>query len=289
MRTGFLLLLLTSLLVVWNSTMPMGTTSPIRMMAMLGQWFYVAVVGMQLSLVLLAAPAATAGAICLDRARGTLTHMLVTELSNSEIVLGKLAARVIPVLGLVACTFPLMEILALVGGLDPNALLGAFVVTIGIAILGCSLAFLFSLWVGKTHEALLCTYGVWAVWLFWARSCRFTEPLCRGRSLTPAACRQPFLAGLRPYLNPVMVDWEDYAWFLAATSGISVLLAGVAVLRHRRMVTREAVGAGRRVRSGSGSRSGCGRVVMCRRGRLTGTRCSGASGIAAGRRDRRVR
>ena len=62
---GFLLLLLTSLLVVWNSTMPMGTTSPIRMMAMLGQWFYVAVVGMQLSLVLLAAPAATAGAICL--------------------------------------------------------------------------------------------------------------------------------------------------------------------------------------------------------------------------------
>ena len=154
-RAGFLLLLLISLAVIWNSSLPRFATSPIRMMATLGEWFYIGVVGMQVTLVLLAAPAATAGAICLDRARGTLTHMLVTDLSSAEIVLGKLAARLIPVLGLRACTLPLMEILALVGGLDPNALFGAFVVTTGIAILGSSLALLFSLWVGKTHEALL--------------------------------------------------------------------------------------------------------------------------------------
>ena len=44
---------------------------------------------------MLAAPAATAGAICVDRARGTLTHMLATDLSDPEIVLGKLAARLL--------------------------------------------------------------------------------------------------------------------------------------------------------------------------------------------------
>ena len=33
-------------------------------------------IGVELALVMLAAPAATAGAICLDRARGTLAHML---------------------------------------------------------------------------------------------------------------------------------------------------------------------------------------------------------------------
>ena len=55
--------------------------------------------GVELTLVMLAAPAATAGAICVDRARGTLAHMLATDLSDPEIVLGKLAARLLPVLG----------------------------------------------------------------------------------------------------------------------------------------------------------------------------------------------
>src|SRR5579875_3304824 len=41
----------------------------LRAMAQLGEGLYIAVVGTQLTLVLLAAPAATAGAICLDRSR----------------------------------------------------------------------------------------------------------------------------------------------------------------------------------------------------------------------------
>ncbi len=220
-------------------------TSPIRLMATLGAWSYLAVTGMQLSLVFLAAPAATAGAVCLDRARGTLTHMLVTDLSNSEIVLGKLAARLIPVFGLVACTLPLMEILTLVGGLDPNALLGAFAVTIGIALLGCSLAFLFSLWVSRTHEALLCTYAVWAVWLFWAPITSMVRVMQPGTwLLPPPPAADPFWLVFAPYLHPERVGWEDYAWFLGTTSGISVLLLGVAVLRVRAIVTRDAVKRG---------------------------------------------
>ena len=88
-------------LVVAAEVADVATT--IRGLAEVGELFYVAVIGTQLTLVLLAAPAATAGAICLDRARGTLTHLLVTDLSDSEIVLGKLAARLVPVLGLVVC------------------------------------------------------------------------------------------------------------------------------------------------------------------------------------------
>ncbi len=59
-----------------------------------------------LGLVGLAAPAATAGSICLDKARGNLTLLLATDLSDSEIVLGKLAARLVPVLGLILCATP---------------------------------------------------------------------------------------------------------------------------------------------------------------------------------------
>src|SRR5215469_10646384 len=70
----------------------------------IGELFFDAVVGTQLSLILLAAPGATAGAVCLDKMRGTLLHLLVTDLSAGEIILGKLAARLIPVLGLIACS-----------------------------------------------------------------------------------------------------------------------------------------------------------------------------------------
>jgi hypothetical protein len=41
---------------------------------------YGTVVSIELTLVLLAAPAATAGAICLDKGRGTLDHLLATGL-----------------------------------------------------------------------------------------------------------------------------------------------------------------------------------------------------------------
>ena len=153
-----------------------------------------------MTLVLLAAPAATAGAICLDRARGTLAHLMVTDLSDGEIVLGKLAARLVPVLGLVGCALPVMAILTLLGGVDPDALLGAFLVTLGVAVLGCSLALVFSLWAGKTHEALLGTYAVWGLWLLGR------PMLCHARRLPawslwlPPRTVDPFSLAFAPYL-----------------------------------------------------------------------------------------
>jgi hypothetical protein len=113
----------------------------------------VAVVGTQLTLVLLAAADESAGAICLDHSRGTPTHLLVTDLADGEIVLDKLAARLVPVMGLVRCALPVKALLTLLGGVDPDALFGAFLVTVSVALLGCSLALVLSLWAGRTHEA----------------------------------------------------------------------------------------------------------------------------------------
>ena len=152
----------------------------------MAELFFLAVSGTQLALVLLAAPAATAGAICLDRARGTLSHMFLTDLTNAEIVLGKLAAGLVPVLSLLLCTLPVMELISLLGGVDSMAILGSFAVALGVAVLGCSLAMFFSLWVGKTHEALMGAYAIWALWLLavpiselvarWAGWSWFTPP-----------------------------------------------------------------------------------------------------------------
>ncbi len=113
-------------------------TVSLQELAEFGEAIYMTIAIVELTLVLLAAPAATAGAVCLDKARGTLDHMLATDLSNAEIVLGKLGVRLIPVLGLIVCVVPVVALSGLMGGIDPMALLGSFLVSIGCALVGCA-------------------------------------------------------------------------------------------------------------------------------------------------------
>ena len=164
-RAGFVLALLAVMVAVWWLEWDNRTFATISDFADAGASFYLGLVGTQLTLVLLAAPAATAGAICLDKSRGTLTHLLVTDLSDPEIVLGKLAARLVPTFSLVLCALPVQFLASLLGGIDPAALLGSTLVTLGVAIFACSLALTLSVWGKKTQDVLIATYVVLLVWL----------------------------------------------------------------------------------------------------------------------------
>jgi ABC-type transport system involved in multi-copper enzyme maturation permease subunit len=240
-RSLFAVMVLAAMAVIWMEPSASVLAFTLSGLAVLGERLFLSVMGTQLVLVMLVAPAATAGAICLDRARGTLSHMLVTDLSNSEIVLGKLAARLVPVVGLVASTLPMMALLTLLGGVDPDALLGAFIVIVGVAILGCSVAFFFSLWVGKTHEALLSTYTVWGLWLL-SPVMIFLLNRLFGRFVTISSQRaDPFFLAFAPYWWPGSVEWSDYVRFLVVTSSISAMLVSVAVLRIRSIPSRDGV------------------------------------------------
>ena len=248
MRTLFAGMLLVALIVVFSkSAAPTGGMT-FRDLAKLGENFFIAVIGTQLTLVLLAAPAATAGAICLDRSSGMMAHVLVTDLSDPEIVLGKLAARLVPVLGLLACALPLMAILTLLGGVDPDALVGAFVVSVGIAVLGSSLAFLLSLWARKTHEALLGTYAVWGIWLIGRPFVTLANNAYGWTLAVPPRIADPYFLAFSPYWYPGTVSFGDYAWFLAITTGIAAVLVAVAILRLRAVCTRVDVARKRSLR-----------------------------------------
>ncbi len=139
--------------------------SPIEEQAQAGRAFSTSIIATGLSLILLAAPAATAGAICLDKQRGTLAHLMATDLSNPEIVLGKLAARLVPTMGLVLCTMGVAAIATLMGGTDPMGLLGSFLIMGGVAVMVASLAICLSVWAKKTHEVIMMAYLMIIVWL----------------------------------------------------------------------------------------------------------------------------
>lgn len=135
-------------------------------LAEIGQRFFTMLALSQLALVMLAAPATTAGSICLDRARGSLTHLLVTDLTAAEIVLGKFAAQLAPTVALLLASLPVLFLSTLLGGIDNQSLLRLFLVSLAVGSLGCSLALMISNWAKKSHEVLFTVYAMWAIWIF---------------------------------------------------------------------------------------------------------------------------
>jgi hypothetical protein len=88
LRTIYIGLMLAGLTLTWGPSD--REINSLADAAAIGRLFLLTVIAVQLAMVLLAAPAATAGAICVDKARGTLLHAFVTDLTDREIVLGKL-------------------------------------------------------------------------------------------------------------------------------------------------------------------------------------------------------
>ncbi|WP_435008472.1 ABC transporter permease [Tundrisphaera lichenicola] len=230
LRGLFVLALLVGLGLVYQSATSNAALSTRQQLAAAGQSFFTTMVITQLSLILLAAPAATAGAICLDKARGTLTHVMVTDLSDAEVVLGKLGARLVPVLNLVACALPVAALGTLLGGIDPMALTGAFLVASGLAVLGCSMALAFSVWLSKAHEVMTAVYAIWSLWMLalpvWWLSMSLPAPFWLEIS-------NPFWLTMAPYIAPMATSLIEPTGFLIVCLTISVGLAALSVRKVR--------------------------------------------------------
>src|SRR6516165_565962 len=233
LRGLFVAILLGALAVVWLSELDDGPQPSRKRLAQVGEHFFYAIIGTQLALVLMAAPAATAGSICLDKARGGLVHLLITELSDAEIVLGKLAGRLVPVLGITAASLPVLFLGILLGGIDPQALLGAYLVTFGVAVLGCTLALTLSIWCAKSYEVLL-TVSLIVILAMLA------GPIGSLATLSwkvPAPSwlwmMNPFVVAFAPYYSPGTSDLTEPLEFLTAALGTSAALILLAVLQPR--------------------------------------------------------
>jgi ABC-type transport system involved in multi-copper enzyme maturation permease subunit len=244
-RTVFVLAVLIGLGIAWWSNLnepvigaPVGTRPGVlQAMAKVGESFFDALAGIQLALVLLVAPAATAGALCHDRARGILAQMATTDLSDAEIVLGKLFSRLAPILGLLACALPVVALAALLGGIDGQALVSLFVVSAAVAVLGCSLALSISVEVAKTHEVIMAVVALVNCWLL-------SLPIWQGAARTYGFDRppewfyktNPFVLVYAPYSWPGHVGPLDVALFAIAAVTISAGSIAATIARLRRFV-----------------------------------------------------
>ncbi len=252
-RAGFVLLLLVSVTVVWvnKAHQFQSIRVDLRTHAAIGEVLFAGFFGMLISLVLLAAPAATAGAVCLDKSRGNLLHLFATDLSNAEVVFGKLASRLLPVAGLLLASVPMLSVCLLMGGIDADAMYTGYAVCAALAVFGCALALALSVWGRKTHEVLLAAYLVELLLLLaYPFAAGIQSGLGFGRATDSLAWTNPFLLTFSRYqVFRTKTDGTDLALFLCVTLAAAAVLTLAAAATVRRATTRQS-GEARATRRG---------------------------------------
>ena len=240
-RVVFVGLLFAGLYFLWENV---GTrTLTLADLHQFNSAFVNGVVVIQLLIVMLVAPAVTAGSICVDKARGTLHHVFVTDLSNRELILGKLGGRLLSVLALMACGMPVLALGGLLGGLDYGWIVRAYAITAGVAVLACTMAMFFSIWVRKPHQALLPVYAIFGLWVgfgFFDRLANANYPFMitpqRYEFLWWVNLTNPILASLTTFDDADPTRWVLPVAYLAATLGVSAVLTTIAIARVRKVV-----------------------------------------------------
>jgi ABC-type transport system involved in multi-copper enzyme maturation permease subunit len=110
-------------------------------------------------------PALVSGVIADEHQRKTLHYLLASRLTSAEIVLGKLGARMVHVATFVALGIPVVCLLALYGGLNPENVCYVYVGTLTTVIFTSGFSILVSIMARRPRDAILAAYGLGAIWL----------------------------------------------------------------------------------------------------------------------------
>ncbi|HLJ96094.1 MAG TPA: ABC transporter permease subunit [Gemmataceae bacterium] len=131
---------------------------PANALARFASVFFGAFVAIQLLATLALTPAYTAGVIAQEKQRGTLDALLATALDSREIVAGLLLSRLANLASLIITGLPILSLMILWGGIDPELVLAVFVGT-GLTMISLAgLSLLQSVYATRPRDAVLRTY-----------------------------------------------------------------------------------------------------------------------------------
>jgi ABC-type Na+ efflux pump permease subunit len=108
-------------------------------------------------LMLFFAPLFTAATVSYEKDRRTFTLLLMTDLSDLEIVLGKLVAGLLNVLTILAASVALLFLCTLLGGISFGQVANLFLVTAASGVAGGALGLLIALWRDRTFQSISLT------------------------------------------------------------------------------------------------------------------------------------
>lgn len=133
-------------------------------MARFGSALFLILSPLQLALVVFLAAFGVASAVSQEKDRRTIILLLMTRMSNTELVLGKLFASLLEVLVMLLAAIPIFLMITLLGGVSLEQVLRVFAVTFVTAFAAGSLGSTLALWREKTFQTISITALTLVIW-----------------------------------------------------------------------------------------------------------------------------
>lgn len=178
-----------------------------------------------------------AGAVAREKDRRTFLLLLLSDLRDSEIVVGKMLGSLLPILLLLLGVLPLFALLVLLGGIRPEQTIQVWFVLLTSSLVASSLGAAVAFWRDKTYQSL--AFAVLGV-VFYLCMTRAIATI--GSAVVPGSDWPRLLAWIDPI---AAVQWtidqtpESVEAFPAAIGfsvsavALTMLLNGISILRLR--------------------------------------------------------
>jgi len=208
-------------------------------MAKFGSILFLILAPLQLALMTFLAALRSASSVSQEKDKKTMLLLLMTRLSNHELVLGKLLASLLDVLVMLATAAPIFMLLTLFGGVSPAQVVRVFAVTLATVLAAGSLGSTVALARDKTFQSLAMTALVLMIWIggWEAAAALAGQTLVAGVPLAQiAAAASPLRAILiaaDPYRDTLGLFSAADTWYVCTALALAALLNGLAILRLR--------------------------------------------------------
>ncbi len=236
---ALLMLVFTVRWVVWG----MQELRDLGDLARLGAVLFQLLATLQLAMAVFASAGLAATAVAHEKDRRTFELLLLTWLTNFELVVGKLAASLLYVMVMLAAAAPLFMFLPLLGGVSFYQIGLAYAITVTTALLCGTIGSTVALWREKTFQALAATALALVIWLAGGELIGLglfgSQPLGMSADMLAAVVspRWAMLLAVQPYQlaqQDTLLPLGPLGMYLAAAVAATVVLNAIAVLRVRK-------------------------------------------------------
>ena len=236
-RAAFATLLFVLMWTAWQSLVGWREVREVGTLARFGEILVLMFSMLQLALMLFVAPLSAATAIALEKDRRTFLLLLMTDLSDTEIVLGKLTASLLQIATLLLAAAPVFFINVLLGGMSFPQLFEVLGVTFAAGLAGGAIGLIVALWRDRTFQSIALTLLLVALAPIVAEVLGALLPSARIAGVPLSTALDPFraiIATLHPSSDQLGAFRASSGVFIITALTLSALLLGFGVNRLRK-------------------------------------------------------
>jgi len=188
----------------WQATVGFDRDPTLGEVARFGEVLFQLTVYVELILLVFFSALSAASAVSQEKDRRTFILLLITDMRDYEIVLGKLLGSLLPIVILLGVSVPVLAMYLLLGGIDPEQVVQAALVLLASSFAAGSLGGLVALWRERTFQAVALSVLFLVLYLGLVQLAgAFGSPYLR-------ACLDPVWA-MATVIDPPVEGWNGLA------------------------------------------------------------------------------